>query len=83
SHLWSLAIEEQFYLVFAPLLLLLAARRHRAVCLAIVAAGLLSLFAMRAAHWQEITIYTHPLTNFWLLALGGIGGLMIAGNTSR
>ncbi|NPT47891.1 acyltransferase family protein [Paraburkholderia sp. 1N] len=83
SHLWSLAIEEQFYLVFAPLLLLVAARRHRAVCLTIVAVGLLSLLAMRAARWQEITIYTHPLTNFWLLALGGIGGLMIAGKESR
>lgn len=83
SHLWSLAIEEQFYLVFAPLLLLLASRRHLAVCLVIVAAGLVSLVAMRAAHSPEITIYTHPLTNFWLLALGGIGGLMIASRESR
>ncbi|MFM0727315.1 acyltransferase [Paraburkholderia strydomiana] len=78
SHLWSLAIEEQFYLVVAPLLLLVAARRHRAVCWTIVVVGLISLLAMRSAHWDEITIYTHPLTNFWLLALGGIGGLMIA-----
>jgi peptidoglycan/LPS O-acetylase OafA/YrhL len=78
SHLWSLAIEEQFYIVVAPLLLLVAARRHRAVCWTIVVVGLISLLAMRAAHWDEITIYTHPLTNFWLLALGGIGGLMIA-----
>ncbi|NKJ51044.1 acyltransferase [Burkholderia sp. SG-MS1] len=78
SHLWSLAIEEQFYLVVAPLLLLVAVRRHRAVCWTIVVLGLASLLTMRAAHWDEITIYTHPLTNFWLLALGGIGGLMIA-----
>jgi peptidoglycan/LPS O-acetylase OafA/YrhL len=83
SHLWSLAIEEQFYLVVAPLLLMVAARRHRAVCLTIVAVGLASLLAMRAAQWQDITIYTHPLTNFWLLALGGLGGLMIAGTESR
>lgn len=82
SHLWSLAIEEQFYLVVAPLLLLLAVRRHRAVCWAIIALGLIALVAMRAAHWEEITIYTHPLTNFWLLALGGIGGLMIARDRS-
>ncbi|HEX7913854.1 MAG TPA: acyltransferase [Paraburkholderia sp.] len=83
SHLWSLAIEEQFYLVVAPLLLLLAARWHRAACVVIVAAGLVSLLAMRAWHWQDITIYTHPLANFWLLGLGGVGGLMIAGKAGR
>jgi peptidoglycan/LPS O-acetylase OafA/YrhL len=83
SHLWSLAIEEQFYLVVAPLLLLLATRRHRTVCWTIVALGLIALLAMRAAHWQEITIYTHPLTNFWLLALGGIGGSMIGAEHAR
>jgi peptidoglycan/LPS O-acetylase OafA/YrhL len=78
SHLWSLAIEEQFYLVVAPLLLMLGTSRHRAACWAIVALGLVSLFAMRAAHWPEITIYTHPLSNVWLLALGGVCGLMTA-----
>jgi peptidoglycan/LPS O-acetylase OafA/YrhL len=60
--------------------LLLAARRHLAICTLIVVTGLVSLLAMRAAHWQEITIYTHPLSNFWLLALGGLGGLMISEN---
>ena len=82
SHLWSLAIEEQFYLVVAPLLLLLAARRHFVACVMIAATGLVALFAMRAGHWQEITIYTHPLSNFWLLALGGMGGLMVAGDAT-
>ncbi|MCC8403945.1 acyltransferase [Paraburkholderia sp. MMS20-SJTN17] len=83
SHLWSLAIEEQFYLVVAPLLLLLATRRHRAACWAIVALGLASLFAMHAAHWDEIAIYTHPLSNVWLLALGGVGALVIANDRGR
>ncbi|WP_025602467.1 acyltransferase family protein [Burkholderia sp. WSM2230] len=83
SHLWSLAIEEQFYLMFAPLLLLLAARRHFAVCALMVAVGLVSLWLMRAAHWREITVYTHPLSNFWLLALGGIGGLVVVRHAGR
>ncbi|SIO59426.1 acyltransferase family protein [Paraburkholderia phenazinium] len=85
SHLWSLSIEEQFYLFFAPLLLLVPVRWHLLVCCAVFVTGLASMLLMRFAGTPEIVVYTHPLTNFWMLALGGIGGawLRVEGSTLR
>ncbi|MDR5827180.1 acyltransferase [Caballeronia sp. LP006] len=77
SHLWSLSIEEQFYIVFAPLLLGLRADWHGRICWLVLALGVGSLFTMKALHDSPIAIYTHPLTNFWLLALGGIGAAFV------
>lgn len=79
SHFWSLAVEEQFYLLLAPLLLALPARRHWPLCFAIVLTGMASLWILKAAGSSNILIYTHPLANFWLLALGGVGSLAQAG----
>jgi len=78
SHFWSLSIEEQFYLFFAPLLLAVPARRHWQVCLAVVAVGVVAVFGFKVAGAREILIYTHPLTNFWLLGLGGLGYCLCA-----
>lgn len=85
SHLWSLSIEEQFYLFFAPLLLLAPARSHWLICCAVFVAGVVALLLMHYAGTPEIVIYTHPLTNFWLLALGGMGGAWVRreGSTLR
>ncbi|WP_321795378.1 acyltransferase [Caballeronia sp. J97] len=77
SHLWSLSIEEQFYLVFAPLLLAVNAKWHMRICGALFVTGIVALAWMKAVDESAIAIYTHPLTNFWLLALGGIGGALL------
>ncbi|MGV3742456.1 MAG: acyltransferase family protein [Burkholderiaceae bacterium] len=73
SHFWSLAIEEQFYLLFAPLILALRLKQHWQACAAIVLVGLSALWILRSGGASDILIYTHPLTNFWMLALGGLG----------
>ena len=69
-HLWSLGIEEQFYLVWPMLLLLLWKRRHN---LAITIAFLTTAsFALSVAIGQEkqIANFYFPFSRFWELGLG-------------
>ena len=76
-HLWSLAVEEQFYLVL-PLILIFALRwRGRAgLALILAVASLLSL--LFAEHWLQIrssVAFFQMPARFWELALGGLIGL--------
>jgi peptidoglycan/LPS O-acetylase OafA/YrhL len=78
QHMWSLGVEEQFYLVwpalFLGLVLLVRGRRHRTA----LAAVLLGVIAISLA-WSVIQTgsnatwaYFSPLTRAWELALGAL-----------
>jgi peptidoglycan/LPS O-acetylase OafA/YrhL len=51
GHAWSLAVEEQFYLVW-PVVLLFALRRGWRTALAVAIGGTLVFAAIRAAEWE-------------------------------
>jgi peptidoglycan/LPS O-acetylase OafA/YrhL len=72
-HTWSLAVEEQFYLLFPGLLLLLrgASRKRLLAVLGIILLASLALNIWGIRHWPVSTFYLLP-SRFWELMLGSI-----------
>jgi peptidoglycan/LPS O-acetylase OafA/YrhL len=77
-HYWSLAVEEQFYLVYPALFILVAAlykkrslRARLAVALVVVIVVSLT-FSVLDTHNAPINAYYSPFTRAWELALGGL-----------
>lgn len=76
-HTWSLAVEEQFYLVY-PLFLILTWRLGRRWLVALVAAfaiGSLSLAQFGASRFPDATFYLLP-TRVWELDIGALCALV-------
>jgi peptidoglycan/LPS O-acetylase OafA/YrhL len=71
-HLWSLGIEEQFYIVWPPILW--AAWRFRASCLPItLVIGLASFaFNLYGIAIDPVATFYSPLTRFWELLIGSL-----------
>lgn len=69
-HLWSLAVEEQFY-VFWPLMLWAFRRRRIDPLFAIIGVGVIS-FALNVvlAHTDPTADFYSPFTRFWELMIG-------------
>jgi peptidoglycan/LPS O-acetylase OafA/YrhL len=77
-HTWSLAVEEQFYLLYPLLLALVWARGRRALVL-ILGTGAVISFAL--AEWDSVlsssfTFYLLP-TRAWELALGALTAIYL------
>jgi peptidoglycan/LPS O-acetylase OafA/YrhL len=76
-HLWSLGVEEQYYLVW-PLILVLgaaASRRWKWVRLWCVVLGVVALsFALNVAwvHTRPSAVFYLPFTRVWELGVGGL-----------
>jgi peptidoglycan/LPS O-acetylase OafA/YrhL len=71
-HLWSLGVEEQFYLAW-PLILAALVRRSRRL-VSLVAGLMLASFALNIAfvHTHPSASFYLPITRFWELLTGGL-----------
>jgi peptidoglycan/LPS O-acetylase OafA/YrhL len=77
SHLWSVAVEEQFYLVWPVVVALLSTRSLRRLCIAIVVgAPVLRLAASMAGVTPHSINWLTPL-RLDALALGGLAAIMV------
>ncbi|MCQ8181972.1 acyltransferase [Methylomonas sp. SURF-1] len=71
-HLWSLGIEEQFYIVW-PFLIWLAWRRNFNILTVTVLVALVSFYLnMRGIRFDSVATFYSPQTRFWELLCGSM-----------
>lgn len=72
SHFWSLAVEQQFYLIAPFALLFTRASYHLAICAVMICGAALAHLVLYATGAIEPLVYAFSPWNFALLALGGV-----------
>jgi peptidoglycan/LPS O-acetylase OafA/YrhL len=75
GHVWSLAVEEQFYLLFAPLALACPLRQLHVACFSILGASLTAHAYLLFTGASDARFDTDSLVNFGLMGIGGLAGL--------
>jgi len=71
-HLWSLGVEEQFYIVW-PLILVAAAKKKVRLLLLISLLTVMSFLTnICIAYGDSIAAFYSPITRFWELLIGGV-----------
>jgi len=77
GHVWSLAVEEQFYLVWPWLAGRLRSATFAWVCVAIAALSLASRVALHAARFDDLWLYSSTIARVDALAMGALVALAI------
>jgi peptidoglycan/LPS O-acetylase OafA/YrhL len=71
-HLWSLGVEEQFYIVWPMLLWLAWKTRFNLLAITIAVAALSFMLNIGTVRGNTVTAFYSPQTRFWELMLGSL-----------
>jgi peptidoglycan/LPS O-acetylase OafA/YrhL len=71
-HLWSLGVEEQFYLVWPLLLLLLRRREARTSGILGALSAISFIYCCVASYHDPVAAFYSPLSRLWELGVGGV-----------
>lgn len=71
-HLWSLAIEEQFYIIWPLLLWLCARKRKNLLSMTILAAAISFAANIYLVKEHSTAAFYSPFTRFWEILFGGL-----------
>jgi peptidoglycan/LPS O-acetylase OafA/YrhL len=72
THTWSLAVEQQFYLLFGLIYLLVPTRRYGTTFLLLYLSCIVAIICLAALHLNPITIYALPFEGFSFIIAGGV-----------
>jgi peptidoglycan/LPS O-acetylase OafA/YrhL len=76
-HCWSLAVEEQFYLLWPLVIRQLPPRRCLTLCVALAVAALVIRSALHVRGVPQQEIYTYSVTRMDALTLGGAAACVV------
>ncbi len=77
SHFWSLAVEEQFYLLWPLVVFCCGPRTLLGVCLALTGVALVARTALLATHFPHEALYMFTICRMDALALGAAAACLV------
>jgi peptidoglycan/LPS O-acetylase OafA/YrhL len=72
THLWSISVEQHFYLLTSPLLLLLPSQLHTKILVLALLNALLAFGYGIFMGTEAVTLYVSSIINFAYMAVGGL-----------